>query len=111
MFLLNWYREYLSIKADKICPSCETLRQQLAESNHEKKILMDSLFKKPEASPVEIREVTIPKSVPWNVRRQMLEREDREKAKLMKEAPIPDKTTMEVDDFEKELKEAEAKRS
>lgn len=42
-------------------------------------------------------EVSIPKNIPWGVRRQMLEAEDREKAKLMKTAPVP------IEDLEKEM--------
>ena len=51
---------------------------------------MDRLLAKPEPEvPREFKEITQPKNIPWNVRRQMLESEDREKARLMREAPKP----------------------
>lgn len=91
----------------KVCQSCETLRQQLEIANHEKKQLMDRILAKPEPeSKPEFREVTKPRNVPWPVRRQMLEAEDREKARLMREAPQPIST----EDLEKELDIASAAR-
>ncbi len=83
-----------------VCESCETLKQQLEIANYEKKQLMDRILEKPalESKP-ELREVTVPRAVPWPVRRQMLEAEDREKARLMREAPKPVST----EDLEKEL--------
>jgi len=89
----------------KVCPSCETLKHQLEVVYYEKKQLLDRLLEKPEkeASPV-LREVSKPVNVPWNVRRQMLEAEDREKAKLMSAAPIP------TEELEKELDVASEKR-
>jgi hypothetical protein len=51
-------------------------------------------------------EISVPKNIPWNVRRQMLEREDRERAKLMKAAPKPES----VEDLEKELDLASTQR-
>ena len=54
-----------------------------------------------------------PRSMPWNVRRQMLESEDREKARAQREAPKPDAaipTKEEVAEFEKEVNDAEATR-
>lgn len=120
MFILNWYREYLTIKADKVCQSCETLRAQLAVLQHNNEMLMNTLFKKPEV-PAEIKhEITVPKTVPWNVRKQMLEREDRERARLMRESVQPDSfksgsvtpvsAQADIQEFEKELKEAEKMR-
>ena len=80
------------------CNSCETLRGQLESVNFEKKILLDRLLnpvqpvepiKEPEYEPIK------PKNVSWAVRRQMLEAEDREKAKLMR---------MKTEELERELK-------
>lgn len=80
---------YENEKDNKICQSCETLKTQLDISNFEKKQLLERLLnpiqpEKPE--PVEYEPIPN-KNVPWNVRRQMLEAEDREKAKLMRAAP------------------------
>jgi len=91
----------------KVCESCETLRRQLEISNFDKNKLLDRLLEKPgpESKP-ELREVTRPQSIPWAIRRQMLEREDREKAKLMAQAPQPIPT----EELEKELDVAAATR-
>lgn len=83
-----------------VCKSCETLKSQLDIANHDKERLLNRILAKPESEPVrEPVEVTRPQNVPWNVRRQMLEREDREKAKLMNLAPKPIST----EELEKEL--------
>ena len=108
MFLIKWYKEW---REANVCESCETLKQQLEIANYEKKMLLDKLTKEPEA-PLPVNKeipVSVPKMIPWNVRRQMLEREDREKAKAMRNAAQPD-PTMSDEAFEKELDEASAKR-
>ena len=76
----------------KVCESCETLKIQLAIVNQEKSQLLARLLD--ETSPkVETvtgpPQITRPIAIPWKVRQQMLEREDRIKAKLMKDAPKP----------------------
>lgn len=103
MFLLEWYKEYLEIKynsrklknevvvEEKICQSCETLRQQLEFSNYEKTQLLNKLLKEPEPEKVtEAPQITRPRQVPWNVRRQLLEQEDRVKAQRLRNVPKPD---------------------
>lgn len=92
----------------KVCDSCETLRQELAYERHEKEILLSRLLEKPESPKEESKPVmnTRPTAVPWRVRQQMLEQEDRAKAKLMRDA----QKTLEVDkkseeEFEKEFNE------
>jgi hypothetical protein len=93
---------------DKICQSCETLKIQVERLIHENTKLLDRILEKPvveaRSTPTEIP--IPPRNIPWNVRRQMLEAEDRERAKLMNQAPKPSST----DDLEKELKIAEEKR-
>ena len=91
MFLLKWYKEYLEVKGNKVCESCETLKQQLEIANYEKKQLLNRMLEKPEPIPVEpLKEIMPPKSLPWRARRQILEAEDREKARAMREAAKPD---------------------
>lgn len=105
MFLLSWWREYKQIKSqyteDKPCESCETLKMQLSIANDDKARLLDRLLQKPEPEAridtTELKPI-IPRHVPFAVRKQMLEAEDRERARLMRDAP---KIT--VDDLEKEL--------
>lgn len=126
MFLLDWYREYLSIKyesrklknevvvEEKVCASCETLKQQLEFSNYEKTQLLNKLLKEPEPAPPEkaAPEITRPRSIPWHVRRQLLEQEDRVKAQRLRDVPKPDSEVKPIstEDLEKDLKVAEQER-
>jgi hypothetical protein len=118
MFLLDWYKQWMDIRTElrlreselnpKICESCETLKHQLEISNHEKKQLLDRLLEKPEPVKEVVRNETpmmLPRNIPWNVRRQMLEAEDREKARVLKNAPKPDSAIdkVETEELEKAL--------
>ena len=99
--MFNWYRELLNIRYEsherterlyresKVCQSCENLKHQLEVVYYEKKQLLEKILEKPTIETTkEPTMVTLPsRNVPWNVRRQMLEQEDREKAKLIREAP------------------------
>lgn len=97
----------LSERAEsKVCPSCETLKAQLERVTYENQKLLDRILTPPvikEEQP-KLVEMSIPKNIPWNVRRQMLEAEDREKAKLLRNAPVP------IEELEKELEIAAEKR-
>jgi hypothetical protein len=67
---------------NKVCESCETLKMQLAIVNAEKQQMLNALLEKPEPVP-EVRqqvdrELLKPKLMTWNIRKQMLEAEDRE---------------------------------
>ena len=110
MGLLNWYREWREIRH---CESCDTLRQQLEIANYEKQQLLNKLLTPPapviESKPLE---VTVPRTVPWNVRRQMLEREDREKARSLRNAAAPDSEIdkKSTEELERELDLATAER-
>jgi hypothetical protein len=121
MFLLKWYKEWLEIRASfkeeaKVCESCETLKQQLEIANHEKDKLLARIMEKPEPTPertVAPEMLTRPRMIPWAARRQMLESEDRAKAKAIKEAAQPDKKKEEaasIAEFEKEMDNAAAER-
>lgn len=84
------------------CGTCELLRIQLDESNRERRELLTRLLEKdrPEPTqPVKTEEYRPIQSqfVPWRVRQQMLEAEDRKKAELLK------RHKDEVDELEKEL--------
>lgn len=112
--MFNWIRELLELRYEfkerkNKCESCETLRLQLEISNHEKELLLARLLEKPSEPVIKQNEepqVIRPRTVPWNTRRQMLETEDREKAKLLRDAPKPIKT----EELEKELLSAGQKR-
>ena len=83
------------------CNTCEVLRSQLDESNRERRELLTRLLtpSSPEPSSVEEKELVPIKSnfTPWRVRQQMLEQEDRQKAKLMRDKAA------EIEKLEKEL--------
>lgn len=124
MFLLEWYQRWLEIRSiykreraeltqeNKICASCETLKLQLEIANYEKQQLLNRLLAPPvtEERPVAPEPTTVlrPRNVPWAVRRQMLEREDRIKAATLRNAAKPDSVATE--ELEKELNVAEQTR-
>ena len=77
---------------------------QLSIANIEKKQLLDSIlsFTKPTVQSVtQIRPEDVqPKIMTWNVRKQMLEAEDRKTASLMKDK---EKIQRQIDELEKEV--------
>ena len=87
--------------SDEPCESCEILRSMLDESNRERKDLLHRLLANKEPEPPSIKEeehVPVnPPFTPWRVRQQMLEQEDRAKAKLMRDR------SAEIDKLEKEV--------
>jgi len=87
--------------SDAPCESCEILRSMLDESNRERKDLLHRLLanKEPEPPSIQSEEpVPVgPQFIPWRVRQQMLEQEDRQKANIMRDR------TKEIADLEKEV--------
>src|SRR5215207_11397041 len=82
--------ERLDEKAERaVCNSCQTLKSQLATANHEKQQLLNRILELTAPKQVEqqVEEVSPQalqnRAIPWAVRRQALEAEDREKAKIM----------------------------
>jgi hypothetical protein len=74
---------------DESCPTCELLKMQLAACDMERKDLLNRLI-----NPIEKKEEVIDTRdlepiqsgyIPWSVRRQMLEKEDRVKAQVLRE--------------------------
>lgn len=126
MFILNWIKQYYDLKYElalrrqeliepKVCESCETLKMALAIANQEKEKLLNRILEKPtvEVTQAQPPQITRPIAVPWKVRQQMLEKEDREKARIMRDAPKPQTTEeekKEIAEFEKELDSATAAR-
>lgn len=80
--------ENQQIQESRVCESCETMKLELARVHELNNRLLDNLTRKPEEpeapQPTEFKPI-IPKSTPWNVRRQMLEAEDRAKARIERE--------------------------
>lgn len=104
--MFNWIKEWYELKREfKVCESCETLKQQLAIANIEKSQLLTRLLEKPEP---EVRTIQseepkiITPHMPWAARRQMIEAEDRERAKLLRDAPKPTMVSK-TEDLEREI--------
>jgi len=125
MFILNWYREWLELKreykAPRVCESCETLKisvDSLRQDNHR---LLSRLLEQPnipnEPATDNITPIK-PRHTPWKVRQQMLEENDRHKAKLMREAPKPQSSEAKIgvsadttiDELEQDVLDAERQR-
>ena len=120
MFLLDWYEKWLELRREyktsepKICESCETLKMELAHLHQDNQRLMDRLLEKPTPIP-EIRGDNVTpilprRGVPWNARKQMLEENDRHKAKLMKDAPKPSPVDTTLEELESDVLSAERER-
>ena len=86
---------------DTPCESCEILRMQLEKSDAERRDLLHRLLEpkqaEPPSTPSEDYVPITPNFIPWRVKQQMLEQEDRVKAKLIKDR------TKEIADLEKEV--------
>lgn len=102
-------------EASKVCASCETLKDQIDFLNSERDRLLDTVIKlstpKP-AEPVQATNMADLKpitsgTIPWRVRQQMLEAEDREKARILrdkqKEIARLKPQAENINDLEKEL--------
>jgi hypothetical protein len=83
------------------CLVCEVLREQLANSERERRELLQRALAPPSPEPVikedESYKPITPQFIPWRLRQQMLEAEDHKKHQLMQEK------AKEIDDLEKEL--------
>ena len=73
------------------CQSCETLKLALSIANDEKRSLLNLIMSSassksspPQPNPIDYEKLA-PKAMTWNVRRQLLEQEDRAQAKILAE--------------------------
>lgn len=100
------------LEESMICNSCEVLKLQISRLERENERLLNRILEKPSAEekPVDIEGLkpVLPKMIPWRIRKQMLEEEDRVKAKLMRQSEEVNKQSTE--ELEKELKIAEQER-
>lgn len=90
------------LRENRICNSCETLRNQLADSNAERIRLFELIIKKetPDNQSVPYTEPLKPTTsrfTPWSTRKQILETEDKEKARILRQHSAS------VEDLEKEV--------
>ena len=96
-------RKWFGLEILPPCTTCEVLREQLANSESERRSLLAKLLEKnqpePLPAPKEEEELTPirPQFVPWRVRQQMLEAEDRRQAELLR------RSKQNVEKLEKEV--------
>jgi len=74
-------------RLERECKNCEVLRSLLEAEKFEKKQLLNAILERDKLAvaemPSEIKPI-MPKQVPWAIRRQMLESEDKKAAELLK---------------------------
>ena len=87
------------------CESCEILRSQLEKADSERRELLHRLLQPPPSETKEINtenfKPVTPQFIPWRVRQQMLEAEDRERARIMRQKS--DEMKKSTEELEKEL--------
>jgi len=95
----------------QVCESCETLKMQLSLANQREKELLSLLVQKnqpqsePVTSNVELKPI-MPRTVPWRVKREMLEEEDRNKARVLaQQKKLEDELNLEVNNAASRAKE------
>lgn len=101
-------KKWFGLPLVPVCNSCEILRDMLDKSELERRELLHKLLTRGESEPAppaalkeELQPIT-PQFIPWRVKQQMLEQEDRMKAQLLrnKEKEI---SQSKISDLEKEL--------
>lgn len=87
--MFNWLREFYEIRAEyRRCRTCEELRRELDYLRGDNQRLLNKLvFLSPEVKQESSNQLISakPLRVPWIVKQQMLEAEDRQKAKIIKD--------------------------
>jgi hypothetical protein len=107
--MFNWLEEFYRIRREnRTCNTCEVLRLENARLLQENSKLIDRILEKPEVIKQEEQKEfkpILPRHTSWNVRKQMLEAEDRRKAQLLKQ-----QEKISTEDLEKELDVVEKER-
>lgn len=96
----------------KHCNTCDILRMELARTQAENRILLDRILEKPslvidKAPSPELMPIMPKQHLSFTAKRQMLEENDRQSAKLKRD----NESKTNVDELEKELNVAEKARS
>ena len=76
------------------CKSCDILKEQLYIANEDKRRLLDLIVEKnkvQESLPLSDKQPIKSNYTPWKVKQQMLEAEDREKARILRENELEEK--------------------
>lgn len=74
-------------RENRICGSCEILQLENERLRHEVQVLLDRILERPIVEPIikqENLKPIMPQHIPFRVRKQMLESESREQAKLLR---------------------------
>ncbi len=111
MDILGLIREWAEIRQDRKdhCKSCDILQEQLVRALAREQSLIAIVTRVPEAAPVTTIQNFEPiksKTVPWHIKRQLLEAEDRAKAQAMREAAAStpsQNSEISIGELEKEL--------
>ena len=97
---------------DKECKTCDTLRDMLEAERFEKKQLLNRILELTTKPTNEVRDVAPkndfeelrPRNVSWNVKRAMLEEEDRAKARVIAEHKLYKQESVKTtEELEREL--------
>lgn len=95
--MINWLHHILQPHCQEcaeekreasICQSCESLKLYIARLELEKDRLLNEVLHKPEPEKaVDVSELkpVLPRHIPWKVRQQALEENDRAKAKILRQ--------------------------
>ncbi len=110
-----WLFGPLAEPREEFCQSCETLKEQLAFANYDRKILMENFIRATLPNKVteesvnldELEPIRNQKFVPWRVKQGELEKASRERAQQLKpelKSDAPRTVTMEsIEKLEEEL--------
>lgn len=114
MSLTKWFHHLFNphcpdcVEADR-CESCEVFRQLLESERHEKNKLIDQIIEltKPEQV-IEVKKsvddkIPINANMTWKVRRQILEQEDRTRAKVLAEQKLNQIKPLTTEELEEQL--------
>lgn len=83
-------------REEKHCTNCDMWKQEVARLQIENDRLLERILNPPikdeTSKPIDINEFKpiVPRSVPWNERRKLLEQEDRNRAQLLKQNSASD---------------------
>lgn len=97
------YKWFGLVDETPVCNTCEVLREMLERSEHERRELLLKILERDKPEPIiqqaKKEEFTPiqPHFVPWRVRREMLEQEDRHAASILRQRQ------KDIEDLEKEL--------
>lgn len=117
--MVNWFHKFLNphctacraeLEFEMTCESCEILKMEIARLRDENSRLLDRILEKPSIAPPissEGLKPIMPRNIPFRVRQQMLEAEDREKAQAIRRAQtiteVNPNTSQSIEEIEKEL--------